>query len=71
MLRNMKNERIENLMRLSFELKKKYPDIICGMDLSGDEDHFKTFYELKNVLLKANDLRKEYSLYLSYLPFHS
>ena len=67
MLRNMKNERIENLMKLSFELKKKYPDIICGMDLSGDEDHFKTFYELKNVLLKANDLRKEYSLYLPWI----
>ena len=39
MIRNMKPEKIENIMKLSFEMKKKCPEIICGMDITGDEDN--------------------------------
>ena len=49
-------------MKLSFEMKKKCPEIICGMDITGDEDNFKTFYELKDTMLKVENLKKEYSL---------
>ena len=49
-------------MKLSFEMKKKCPEIICGMDITGDEDNFKKFYELKDTMLKVENLKKEYSL---------
>ena len=62
MIRNMKPEKIENIMKLSFEMKKKCPEIICGMYLTGDEDNFKTFNELKDTMLKVENLKKEYSL---------
>ena len=62
MIRNMKPEKIENIMKLSFEMKKKCPEIICEMYLTGDEDNFKTFYELKDTMLKVENLKKEYSL---------
>ena len=39
MIKNMKPEKIENIMKLSFEMKKKCPEIICGMDITGDEDN--------------------------------
>ena len=38
MIRSMKSKKIENIMNLSFEIKKKCPEIICGMDITGDED---------------------------------
>ena len=56
---SMKSEKTENIMNLSFEIKKKCSEIICGMDITGDEDNFKTFYELKDTMIKIENLKKE------------
>ena len=29
------------------------------MDITGDEDNFKTFYELKDIMIKIENLKKE------------
>ena len=54
-IRNKKDEFITEKINLSMELKKKYPEIICAVDFSGDEDHFRSLEELTPVMLKNTD----------------
>lgn len=55
MIRNKTDEIIENTIKESIILRKKYPDLICGIDLSGDENNFRTFQELAPVMYKNDD----------------
>ena len=55
MIRNKTDEIIKNKIEESIELRRKYPDLICGIDLSGDENNFRTFQELTPVMLNNND----------------
>ena len=41
-IRNKSDEFILNEITKSIELRKLYPDIICGIDLTGDENNFRT-----------------------------
>ena len=43
MVRNQTDEVIINTIQKSIALRKKYPDLICGIDLVGDENNFRTF----------------------------
>jgi adenosine deaminase CECR1 len=55
MIRNKTDEVIANTIKQSIALRKKYPDIICGIDLSGDENNFRTFQDLTPVMLTNDD----------------
>ena len=55
MIRNKTDEIIKKTIENSIELRKKYPDLICGIDLSGNENNFRTFQELTPVMLNNND----------------
>ena len=53
MIRNQKEETIKNNINKYYTLKSTRPDLtefIIAMDLSGDEDHFRTFYELREAM---------------------
>ena len=54
-IRNKTDEFINQKITSSIKLREKYPDLICGIDLSGDEDHFRTFQELTPVMLTNTD----------------
>ena len=51
MVRNKDDEFIKNTIKKSILLKEKYPDLICGIDLSGDENNFRTFQDLAHVMV--------------------
>ena len=55
MIRNKTDEFIKNTIEESKELKRKYPDLICGIDLSGDENNFRTFQDLTPVMLNNDE----------------
>jgi adenosine deaminase CECR1 len=55
MIRNKKDEVLINTIKKAMALKKKYPDLICGMDLSGNENNFRTFQDLRSVMLTNDD----------------
>ena len=55
MIRNKTDEEIKETIQKSIELRKKYPDLICGIDLSGDENNFRTFQDLTPAMLTNND----------------
>ena len=55
MIRNKTDEVLLNTIQKSISLRNKYPDIICGIDISGDENNFRTFQDLTPVMLKNTD----------------
>ena len=55
MIRNKDDDFLKKSIEDSIALKKKYPDLICGLDLSGNEDNFRNFQELTPVMLNNND----------------
>ncbi len=55
MIRRHDDDYILDKINNSMKLKQKYPEIICGIDLSGDEDHFRTFQELTPVMIKNTE----------------
>ena len=55
MIRNKKDEVLINTIKKAMAIKKKYPDLICGMDLSGNENNFRTFQDLRSVMLTNDD----------------
>ena len=55
MIRNKTNEFISNEIKSSIELRQLYPDIICGIDLNGDEDNFRSFQDLTPVMKENTD----------------
>jgi adenosine deaminase CECR1 len=55
MIRNKTDEVLINTIKKAMALKKKYPDLICGMDLSGNENNFRTFQDLRSVMLTNDD----------------
>ena len=57
------DEVITKKINLAMELKQKYPDLICAVDLSGDEDHFRSLEDLTPVLLKNTDPNLPYILH--------
>ena len=54
-IRKESDDFITEKINLSMELKKKYPEIICAVDLAGDENHFRSLEELTPVMLKNTD----------------
>ena len=54
-IRNKTDEFILNKIKSSISLRAKYPDLICGIDLGGDEDHFRTFHDLTPLMIKNTD----------------
>ena len=55
MIRNRTDDSIKMTIEESINLRKKYPDLICGIDLSGNENNFRTFQELTPVMLNNTD----------------
>ena len=55
MIRNKTDEVLINTIKKSIALRKKYPDLICGIDLSGDENNFRSFKDLTPVMLTNDD----------------
>ena len=55
MIRNKDDDFLKKSIEDSIALKNKYPDLICGLDLSGNEDKFRNFQELTPVMLNNND----------------
>ena len=55
MIRKYKDDYYINIINNSIELKQKYPDIICGLDISGEDEHFRTFQELIPVMMKNTE----------------
>ena len=54
-IRKESDDFITEKINLSMKLKKKYPEIICAVDLAGDENHFRSLEELIPVMLKNTD----------------
>ena len=48
-------------------MEKNYPDLICRLDLNSDEENFPSFNNLKDLLLPAEKMRKEHSIYLPWI----
>jgi hypothetical protein len=63
MIRNKDDDFLKKSIEDSIALKKKYPDLICGLDLSGNEDKFRNFQELTPVMLNNNDPGLPWILY--------
>ena len=55
MIRNKTDEIIKSTIENSINLRKKYPDLICGIDLSGNENNFRTFQDLTPAMLNNDD----------------
>ena len=55
MIRNKTDEFLKKKIEDSMEVRKKYPDYVCGIDITGDENNFRTFQELTPVMLNNND----------------
>jgi adenosine deaminase CECR1 len=55
MIRNKTDEFLKKSIEDSIFLKKKYPELICGLDLSGNEDKFRNFLDLTPVMLNNNE----------------
>ena len=55
MIRNKTDGFIIETINRSIALRKKYPDLICAIDLSGDEDNFRSFQDLTHVMVKNTD----------------
>ena len=54
-IKNKELNVLSEKIKKSLELKKKYPDLVCGIDLCGDEDNFKSLYDLKEIILSHNE----------------
>ena len=54
-IKNKTNETLLNIVNKALALKNKYPDLISGIDLCGDEDNFKSLHELNEVILANNN----------------
>ena len=51
-IKNKSDDIMTKIINNSLELKKKYPELICAIDLSGDEDHFRSLEtEIGNIKL--------------------
>jgi adenosine deaminase CECR1 len=55
MIRNKTDEVLSETIKKSIALRKKYPDLICAIDISGDENNFRTFQDLAPVMLTNDD----------------
>ena len=55
MIRNKTDDFIEKTITNTIELRQKYPDLICGIDLTGDENNFRTFQDLAPAMSTNND----------------
>jgi len=53
--RNKKDEELLNLIKESSALRQKYPELICGIDLCGDENNFRSFQQLTPVMATNTD----------------
>ena len=62
-IRNKSDEFILNEITKSIELRKLYPDIICGIDLTGDENNFRTFQELTPIMIENTDKKLPWILH--------
>ena len=62
-IKNKSDEILTKIINTSMELKQKYPEIICAIDLSGDEDHFRSLENLTPVMLKNTDPNLPYILH--------
>ena len=54
-IRNRQDDFILSKINESIFLRAKYPDLICGIDFSGDENNFRSFQDLTPVMLKNTD----------------
>ena len=54
-IKNKPKETLLNLVNKALALKNKYPELICGIDLCGDEDNFKSLNELNEIMLANNN----------------
>ena len=55
MIRNRTDESISNTIKKTIALRQKYPELVCGIDLSGDENNFRSFQDLTPVMLENTD----------------
>ena len=55
LIRNKSDDFILSKINESIFLRAKYPDLICGIDFSGDENNFRSFKDLTPVMLKNTD----------------
>jgi len=60
-IRNQNDTQIYNLMKMAYDLKQKYPTLICGIDFDGDENNFRRFYNLSQIILSTQaEMQKSY-----------
>ena len=59
-IKNKSDDIMTKIINNSLELKKKYPELICAIDLSGDEDHFRSLENLTPILLKNTESNLPY-----------
>ena len=53
--KNENNNDITKAIQNSIEIKKKYPDLVCGIDICGDEDNNKSLQDLEKIMITKND----------------
>ena len=54
-IKNKSIEILKDKIKRALELKKKYSNLVCGIDLCGDEDNFMSLHNLKEVIFLNND----------------
>ena len=67
MIRRWSDETVYNTIKEAYEYKIKNPELICGLDLSGNEDNFRTFYDYSDVMKKNDELAKQYGIYIPWI----
>lgn len=61
MIRKFSEETILKTMEMAFQLKAKYPDLIIGIDLDGDEDNSPKFEKLSHIMLRTKEFKEKYN----------
>jgi adenosine deaminase CECR1 len=70
MYRSHPMTKIAQTMEQAYALKKKYPELIVGMDIDGYEDgnkRFKTFKELSQLMLRTEEFSKKYGVKIPWI----
>lgn len=64
-LRKFNDSTIHTKMNEAFKMKEKYSELIIGLDFDGDENNFRSFHNLSNVIIKTKEeLEKKFEIKL-------
>jgi len=64
-VRNLDDDSVKKKIREAFEMKKKYPELVLGFDFDGDENNYRSFHNLSQIIISTKqELEKEFQITL-------